>query len=186
MSVQSWVQCLTTSQIDGPPITAIGAATCLPAACRPTIPNNTFYIGCSLRIQATGRISSVITTPGTARFDIRLGGNIVFDSQAILLDTVAAHTNVGWILDIIMTCRAIGNGTAANFFGQGRWQCEDILGTPATAPKGTLAAMLPWNTAPAVGGGFDSTAANQLDMFFTQTVATGSMTVHQFKVFLEN
>ena len=33
--------------------------------------------------------------------------------------------------------------------------------------------------APAVGTGFNSQAANTLDIFFTQTVATGSMTVHQ-------
>jgi hypothetical protein len=132
-------------------------------------------------VTASGRISSVITTPGTARFDIRMGaaGNtVVFDSLAILLDTVAAHTTVGWYLEILMTCRAIG--TAANFMGQGKWTCEDILGTPAAAPKGSLTAILPWNAAPAVGGNFDSTVTNIVDMFFTQTVATGSMTLHQY------
>jgi hypothetical protein len=34
----------------------------------------------------------VITTPGTARFDLRIGAVVAFDSLAILLDTVAAHT----------------------------------------------------------------------------------------------
>jgi hypothetical protein len=40
--------------------------------------------------------------------------------------------------------------------------------------------MLPWNAAPAVGGNFDATVSNLLDLFFTQTVATGSITLHQF------
>jgi len=110
------------------------------------------------------------------------GTIIVFDGLAILLDTVAAHTTVGWFLEILLTCRAVGSGTATNFMGQGKWTCEDILGVPATAPKGVLTAILPWNTAPAVGTGFDNTAANAVDMFFTQTVATGSMTVHQYMV----
>jgi hypothetical protein len=40
----------------------------------------------------------------------------------------------------------------------------------------------PWNAAPAVGTGFDNTAANTVDVFFTQTVGTGSMTVHQYAI----
>ena len=176
---------LIESQIDGPTLTAAAAATCLPAAAKRTLPANFFdKIGKKLRITASGRISSVITTPGTARFDIRLGGAVVFDGLAILLDTVAAHTNVGWQLDIEMTIRAIG--TAANFFSIGKWTCEDILGVPATAPKGVLTAILPWNAAPAVGGNFSSIVSQELDMFFTQTVATGSLTVHTFEAACPN
>jgi hypothetical protein len=177
-------KCLASSQIDGPALTAAAAATCLPAAAKTTLPINTFdVIGKQLLITASGRISSVITTPGTARFDVRLGGTVVFDSQAILLDTVAAHTNVGWYLQILMTLRSLGAAAApvtANFMGQGIWTCEDILGVPATAPKGVLSAILPWNAAPAVGGNVDTSTALSLDLFFTQTVATGSMTLHQY------
>lgn len=182
MSVQTWQETLVSSQVDGTAITAASATSCIPTAAKITLPNNYFQIGRVINVKASGRISSVITTPGTARFDVRFGGNIVFDGLAILLDTVAAHTTVGWFLEILLTCRAIGNGTSTNFFGQGYWTCEDILGVPATAPKGVLTAMLPWNSAPAVGGGCDSTAANSIDLFFTQTVATGSLTVHQFVV----
>jgi hypothetical protein len=182
MGLQTWTEVLTNSQVDGPTLTAAAAATCIPPAAKITLPNNWFYVGRMLRITATGRISSVITTPGTARFDIRVGAVVAFDSLAVLLDTVAAHTNVGWKLDIVLTCRSIGNGTGGTLIGQGVWTCEDILGVPATAPKGVLGAILPWNSAPAVGTGFDSTAANTLDMFFTQTAATGSLTVHQFSV----
>lgn len=182
MSQQTWVETLVSSQVDGPTLTAAAAATCIPAAAKTILPVPYFYVGRALRITASGKISSVITTPGTARFDIRLGGTVVFDSLAILLDTVAGHTNVGWWLDILLTCRAIGSGTSANLIGQGKFTCEDILGVPATAPKGVLTAMLPWNSAPAVGAGFDSTAALSVDMFFTQTAATGSLTVLQYTV----
>jgi len=180
MAKQTWQQTLITALIDGTTLTAAAAASCIPVAAKYTLPANFFELGRQLRIQASGRISSVITTPGTARFDVRLGGTIVWDSQAILLDTVAAHTNVGWFLDVLLTCRAIGS--AANLIGQGQWACEDILGVPATAPKGVLTALLPWNQAPAVGANFDSTAAQQLDLFFTQTQGTGSLTVHQYRL----
>jgi hypothetical protein len=181
MSLQTWSETLVTAQADGPALTAAAAATCLPTPAKITLPNNYFSIGKMLRITASGRISSVITTPGTARFDVRLGGTVVFDSLAILLDTVAAHTNVGWWLDILLTCRAVGT-TLTTFMGQGIWTCEDILGVPATAPKGVLSAMLPWNAAPAIGSAVDSALALSVDMFFTQTVATGSMTLHQYKL----
>jgi hypothetical protein len=184
MSQQTWVETLVSAQVDGPTLTAAAAATCIPTNAKITLPNNFFYIGRMLRITASGKISSVITTPGTARFDVRIGAGpvICFDSLAILLDTVAAHTNVGWKLEIILTCRAVGSGTSTNLMGQGVFTCEDILGVPATAPKGVLSAILPWNSAPAVGTGFDNTAANSLDLFFTQTVATGSLTVLQYMV----
>lgn len=181
---QTFQETLITSQIDGVAVTAASATTLLPAAAKFTLPANYLQIGRKLRIRASGRISSVITTPGTARFDVRLGGTVVFDGLAILLDTVAGHTNVGWLLEIDLTCRAIG--TAASFFGQGAWISEDILGVPATAPKGCLTAVLPWNSVPAVGGTFDSTIAQVVDLFFTQTVATGSCLCHQFELITPN
>lgn len=181
MPNQSWPQTLISAQADGSALTAAAAASCIPTSAKYLLPANFFtYVGQQLQIKASGRISSVITTPGSARFDLRLGGTVVWDSLAILLDTVAAHVNVGWSLDVLLTCRAIG--PTASLIGQGTWTCEDILGVPATAPKGVLSAMLPWNSAPAVGSTFDSTTALAADLFFTQTAATGSMTLHQYSL----
>jgi hypothetical protein len=182
MSQQSWVETIVTAQSDGTAVTAASATSCIPAAAKITFPPNYFYIGRALRIKAAGKISSVITTPGTARYDVRIGGTVVFDGLAVLLDSVAAHTNVGWWLEILLTCRAIGSGSSTTFMGHGTWTSENILGVPATAPKGVLTAMLPWNSAPAVGTGIDNTTSNTLDLFFTQTVATGSMTLQQYSV----
>ena len=183
MGKQTWNQLIVEPGVtDGPTLTAAAAASCIPTPQKITLPNNYFEVGKMLRIRASGRISSVITTPGTARFDVRIGAVVAFDGLAVLLDSVAGHTNVGWDLEILLTCRAVGAGTVTQLFGVGKFTCEDILGVPATAPKGVLTALLPWNSAPAVGTGFDNTLANTLDMFFTQTVATGSLTVHQYTV----
>lgn len=167
---------------DGPTLTAAAAASMIPVNSKITLDSNHFELGTIWRIRASGRISSVITTPGTARFDLRIGAVVAWDSLAILLDTVAAHTTMPWMLDVLLTCRSVGNSTLTTLFGTGTWACEDILGTPASSPKGGIVAMLPWNSAPAVGTGFDNTAQNTVDMYFTQTVATGSMTCHQFQI----
>jgi hypothetical protein len=185
MSLQTFSQTLITSQVDGPTLTAAAAATCIPAAAKYTLPNNFFSIGTSLRITAQGRISCVVTTPGTARFDVRLGGSaiVVFDTGALNLNIVA-KTTVPWWLDIVLTCRAIGSGTTANLFGFGRFTSEAVIASPtgAAGGNGTLVSSVATgpDAAPAVGAGFDSTAANVVDLFFTQTVATGSLTVHQY------
>lgn len=177
---------LTSSIIDGATLTAAAAASAIPAANVISIPAN--YFGAvnrtprGLDIWASGRISSAITTPGTARFDVRLSGVAVFDGLAVLLDSVAAHATVGWSLHIRLSLRSVGAGVLATFWGFGTFTTEDLLGTPATAPKGALTAVLPWNATPAVGTGWDSTIANPLDLFFTQTVNTGSLIVHQYDV----
>ena len=183
MSMQSWQETLVTAQTDGPTLTAAAAASCIPTAARITLPNNFFYIGRMLRVFAMGRISCAVTTPGTARFDLRLGpsGTIVaFDTGALNLNIVVKAT-VPWCLDIVLTCRAIGNSTSSNLIGIANFQSEAVILSPLPAVGGNGALLAPVGT-PAVGTGFDSTAANVLDMFFTQTVATGSMTLHQYKV----
>lgn len=180
MALGYW-KSLISLQADGPTLTAAAAATAINTQAKVLLPGN-FYttLGEQIRVKASGRISSVITTPGTARFDLRFGANVVMDSLAILLDTVAAHTTVGWELEMTGTIRALGS--TANMIWSGKWTCEDILGVPATAPKGVLSAILPWNAAPAVGANFDASATQLVDFFFTQTAATGSMTVHQYQL----
>ena len=90
---------------------------------------------------------------------------------------------MSWDLDVLLTCRAVGSGTTANLIGQGRWLSEANILTalPATGP-GPGGCLVPFNTAPVVGTGFNSQSALTLDMFFTQTVVTGSMTMHQFMI----
>lgn len=177
MSRQTWHETSLTQGIDGTALTAAAAATMLPASAKTLIlqPRD-FYIEKQFWLRATGRISSANPTPGTARFDLRFGATVVWDSLAILLDTAAAATTVGWILDVLLTVRAVGS--SANMIGQGTWTATNVKGV-GTMPLGTLVAVLPWNSAPAVGSNFDSSATQAVDLFFTQTVATGSLTCHQ-------
>jgi hypothetical protein len=176
------VQVIASAYTDGPTLTAAAAASALPTYVPTSIPAGYWQIGRIWRLTAAGRISTVVTTPGTARFDLRLGAVTAWDSLAIPLNIVA-KTNVNWWLQVMLSCRSVGTGTSATLFGQGFWLSEANILTalPATGP-GPGGSLLPFNTAPVVGTGFDSTIANALDFRFTQTVATGSMTMHQFMI----
>lgn len=183
MSQQTWVETLVNGSTDGPTLTAAAAASCIPTASRIILPNNYFYIGRKMVIELWGRISCAVTTPGTARFDVRLGPSgtiVVFDTLALNLNIVAKVT-VPFKMEIDLDCRAVGTGTTTTFFGMGRFQSEAIIASPLPAAGGNGSLLAPVGT-PAVGGGFDNTAANALDVFFTQTVATGSLTVHKYTV----
>jgi hypothetical protein len=152
-----------------------------------TLPPDFFYLNRVIRTVTTGRISCVVTTPGTARFALQFGGSIsVFDSLAINLNIVA-KTNVHWTLELSLICASLGSGTAATLFPLDcRFTSEAVVGSPLPTAGGSGVLLLPYNTAPAVGAGFDSTAAQKVDLIFTQTVATGSVTMHTHTVYAPN
>jgi len=168
------------STADGPTLTAAARATALLPVQRIPIPANFWYPGRGLRVQVGGRISCAVTTPGTARFDFCLGAagtTIVYDTGALNLNIVAKAT-VPFLLDVVLVCRSIGAGTAATFFPlRGQFMSEAVVGAalPSVATNGYL--NCPVGT-PGVGAGFDSTVPNVFDLFFTQAVGTGSMTIH--------
>lgn len=181
--LQTFQEVLVAGATDGPTLTAAARASCIPTASRIVLPNGYFYVGKVLKVTMQGRISCVVTTPGTARLDICLGSagtTIVFDTLALNLNVVA-KTTVPWLFEAWLTCRAVGTGTSTTFFGYGRFQSEAVVGAPLPAAGGNGSLLVPVGT-PAVGAGFDNTAASALDVFFTQTVATGSFTVHNFRV----
>ncbi len=179
-----YVETLITAQSDGAALTAASAASCLPPAAKKTLPANYFtYVGQQLQVKASGRISCVVTTPGTARYDVRFGGTVVADSLAMNLNIVA-KTSVNWVLDLLLTCRAIG--TSANLMWQGVWTSEAVIGSPLPTVGSSGIFTLPYNSAPAVGANFDSTVSQVVDLFFTQTAATGSMTLHSYSLISPN
>ncbi len=181
MSALPYLAPIISAQVDGSTLTSAAAASCIPASAKAPLRAHFFNApGKTLLIKARGRISCVVTTPGTARFDVRLGGTVVFDGLAVPLNIVA-KTNTGWELEIMLTCRSIG--TAGTLMGWGRWCSQAGIGAPGDAVGGAGAFQLPYNTAPAVGNTFDTTVDNVLDLFFTQTVGTGSQTLHQYEVY---
>lgn len=174
---------LVIGTVDGPTLTAAAAASCIPVASRLILPNNYWTVGKQWRIKIAGRISCAVTTPGTARFDLRTGpsGTIVaFDTGALNLNIVA-KTAVPFRLDIDLVCRSVNNGTGTTLFGMGQFSSEAVVAAAAAGAGGVGTILAPVAT-PAVGAGFDNTAANAVDMFFTQTVTSGSLTVHQYEI----
>ena len=188
MSLQSWQETLIAAQVDGTALASSTTATSIiPAAARYTLPANYFAaIGKSLRVKASGRISTVATTPGNLTLDIRLGTVatpiVVFTTGTMSLNTTA-QTNATWIFEAMLTCRAIGASTSANLIGTAVWSSRAILGSAAVGSGGDSADVQP-DTAPAVGTGFDSTITNVIDFFGTWSVsnAANSILCHQFFV----
>lgn len=180
MSLQSYQELIIAQTADGTAITAAAAASCIHASAKYTLPPNFFSVGKMLRLKAQGRISNVVTTPGTARFDLRFGSTVVWDSGALNLNIVA-KTNVPWDLEVLLRCTAIGQSTSALLIGIGRFQSEAVIASPLSSVGGNGSLLCPVG-APAVGTGFDSTLSQAIDLFFTQTVATGSLTVHNYQI----
>lgn len=184
MSRYSWVETYASANADGTALTnTITATSIIPTSAKSTLPS--FYfdaIGKALRIRASGRISTVVTTPGTLTLDVRFGSVIVFNGGAISLNTTA-QTNATWMLDAILTCRTIGSGTSATMLGVGRFASRAVIGSAAAAAGGVGTWLLP-DTAPAAGTGFDSTASQAIDLFATWSVASASnsITLHQLLV----
>lgn len=180
-------QTIVMSSTDGPTLTAAARASCIPTANRIVLPNNFFYIGRAMKVLMSGRISCVVTTPGTARYDICMGSagtTIVYDTLALNLNIVA-KTTVPFFFECLLVCRAVGTGTSTTFFPRGQFTSEAVVGSPLPSAGGNGSLLAPVGT-PAVGAGMDNTAASALDAFFTQTVATGSMTVHNYQVDVMN
>ena len=176
-------QRITPAHIDaGPTRTAADTAVCTPPSAACIIEANQIALGTVLRFRLAGNIKTVITTPGVIRFLVKFGTITVFDTLAVLGDTVAAHTNKPFVLELELVCVTVGAGTSATFIGTGRLSSESILGTTASSPTADAAAVLPWNATPAAGTGFDSTIANILTVHNTQTVATGEVIVQQYCV----
>lgn len=186
MALVAYQEVLMAHRGDGTALTAAATASLLQGSTATralyTFPANFFEVNKCIKINASGRISCVVTTPGTARFDVQLGGVTVWDSLAINLNIVA-KTNVHWMLEVVLFCQASGNGTTATLFpGNCSFTSEAVVGSPLPTAGGSGSVLLPYNTAPVVGAGFNSVQANAFDLRFTQTVATGSVQLHTLKI----
>ena len=177
---------LATISGDGTALTAAARASLLQGAGGKQglykLPQNSLKINDVLAIDAMCRISQVVTTPGTARFDLSagVGGTAIMDSLAIPLNIVA-KTNVMMILHMEGIVRAIGS--TANIFWYGWWLSEAALNVPLpSVGPGPGGNTLPYNTPPVVGANFDHSIDQILDLNWTQTVATGSAQLHAYRL----
>lgn len=180
MPAETYPQLLIGSQTAG---TALASSTTptslLPSQAKYMMPANfPDVIGKKFRLTAAGRISTLVTSPGTLTLAVRLGptSNIVAaQSQAFALNVVA-KTNVSWWLELLLTARAIGGGTSANLMAMGLWHSEAVIGAPLPSAGGAPAHA--WQaSAPAVGTGWDSTVANIWDLYATWSVNSASNSI---------
>lgn len=190
MSNNSWNQNLPFNNgAAGPTLTAAAAASMLVGSSAAsgqqqfTLWANALKVGDQLRMRASGIISCAVTTPGTARIDLRFGSVVVFDTGALNLNIIA-KTNVPWWLDVDLTILSIGKTTLATLWAQGVFASEAVIASPLPAAGGNGLLNVPVASL-AASTGFDSTTSNVVDSFFTQTVATGSFTCRQFRLTLE-
>lgn len=192
MPANSYVSLFGFNQGDGSALTNSTTPTSLlPAAAKYKLwPCYFESLGKSIRILAHGRISTVVTTPGTLTLQLRLTDSAattvsVFSSGAMTLNTTAQVT-VPWELDV--TCIARSVGSAGTLFGFGRWCSHAVIGSAAPTAGTAGTHILPYNAAPAVGTAFDMTLENRVDLFATWSVAdaSNSITLHNFQLFSQN
>lgn len=138
------------------------------------------WIGQGFRVRGAGRISTVVTTPGTLTLDLKFGSIIIASTGAMVLSTTA-KTTVPMEFDIEGTVRALGGGTAANLMLAGTIRSEALGATTVAGEQKVM--PFPSGT-PAVSNGFDDTAAASFDLVGTWSVAnaSNSITIHQFSV----
>lgn len=181
MSRQTWQETLIAAQVDGTAVTGTSATSLLPGAAKYTLPANHCEVGRVLRVRAAGRVSNIVTTPGTLTLDVRFTAGstiVVFNGGAMQLNAVV-KTNVTWVFEADLVVRAIGSGTAANLLGIGKWTSESVVGSPLPSAGGSGTLLCPASAA-AVGNGFDSTLAQVVDLFATFSLTGNSITAHQF------
>lgn len=187
MPSTGYVSTLEFGPADGAALTNTVTATSIaPVLARAALPAGFFtFPGQQVRLRATGRISTVVTTPGNLTLDFRLGTIatpiIVWNGGATALNIIA-QVNSTWDLEVLLTVRAVGSGTSANLIGVGKWTSRASLNNPAVATTTGVGTVLMPDTAPAVGTGFDSTITNIPDLFATFSVnnASNSIQCHQF------
>jgi hypothetical protein len=190
MSNQAWVEPFIISAVDGTALASSTTPTSILPAASKFILSSTYFDsvnGKTLRIRASGRVSTVVTTPGTLSLDIRFGSVTVFAGGAMTLNTTA-QTNVGWVYEADIVIRTVGASTSATVLGQGSFKSHAVIGSPAPTAGGCGEHILPYNTTPVAGTGFDSTAAQTVDMYATWSVsnAANSITLHQFSLLALN
>lgn len=186
MSKQSWIETLATQDAVG---TLFNTYTTAKSVINPAalwaMPVNYLTPGKKFRIRIVGAVSNIVTTPGLMNFQVKMGPTaniVVFDTGNIQLNA-SVHVTLPFWLDLELTVRSVGSGTAATIMGQGQ-----ITGKMFTTTAGQTDSaqdmptlMVPAGI-PAVGTGFDSTVANLVDIWagFTINAAGNGVQIHQY------
>jgi hypothetical protein len=188
MSLGYW-ETLASQVVDGPTLSAGTRASAINAGARYTMAANRLKVGDVLSLRASGRLSTAVTTPGNSSWDLAwgvLGAIKIFDTLP-LLGNIVVQTTIPWWLEAEGIVSTVGPGTSATIFWGGLVASTAFLNTAAVATGPyTGVVTVPFNVAPVVGAGFDSTTATIIDFCFTQTTATASQICHNYSLSLKS
>lgn len=162
---------------------SIVATSIMPPSSLAQIAGGALQVGSYLQITLFGRISTVVTTPGTLTLDLRLGGVIVSAFGAMALNVVA-QTNGTFEAVLRARIGAIGSGTSALALCMGKFVSRALIGSPATGAGDAPTRVLP-DTAPANGTGFASATAVSVDVFATWSVANAANSIQVHHALVE-
>lgn len=164
---------------DGPALaTSTTETSLLPASARDcTLGAGRLKIGAAIAFAFSGRMGTVVTTPGTLSLALRLGTTDILASAGIPLNVVA-QTNIHWSLEGELIVRAVGLTTVTTFFPKGvKFTSRAVVGSSAAGTAGVGVELLPYNTPPAVGTGIDFSASQLLDFMATWSVSNAANTI---------
>lgn len=180
MPAQSYRSLIARADIDGTAVTATAEGSLLPGHAKVILPATLFdTIGKRFVLHAHGRISNIVTTPGTVTLRLKFGAVIVAASAALQLNAVA-KTNVFWLLKWDLFLKTIGNGVLSTLMHNGDWHSESVVGSPLPAAGGAGALALQ-PAAPVVGTGFDGTNPGALDLTAQFSLTGNSIALHAFE-----
>jgi hypothetical protein len=171
---QFWEEVVYAPPVDGAAVTNSTTETIMvPNFTWPNAGPQAWYVGKRVRYTLWGRVSTVVTTPGTITFKLRWGGvagTTLVTSKAQRPKTTVS-TNMAGVVVFEVHCRAIG--TAGSLFTMGLSDLANTIGDAASIGE----RMWP-DAAAAVAA--DLTSANALTPTITFSVltATTSWTTH--------
>jgi hypothetical protein len=185
MPLQTWTEALASSQADSVAVAnTLTETSILPTNCNIIFPSSFFVnLGQSIYIRAFGRASTVVTTPGTLKLSVKLGGTGASGTAVATFTTptltTTAQTNDSWWLEWMLQLRV--TGSVAQFMHLAQFT-SGILNNNTVAPQTSFFPA----TAPAVGTAFDARASNQFDLTATWSVASASNTIQTHGFILQS
>jgi hypothetical protein len=119
-------------------------------------PANILRVGSAFRIKVKGGLSNRAATPGTFAFQLMMGSVVAWTSGNLSFNA-SARTLLPFSLDLELRLDSIGSGTLAKFMGMGEFGGIHLTNTDQKIQVPT--------TAPALGTGWASTAAQAMDLY---------------------
>jgi hypothetical protein len=175
-----WEEMIYNPNASGTAITAAAETILVPDF---SIPASYMSVGKTLKYTIMGQQSTAITTPGTITFRMRwggVGGVSLAATGAFAPDPTAAATNLTWMIEWFMQCRAVG--ATGSILAWARVEWSDYDDASATTLQGNLNMRMAPVSAPAPVT-VDTTIDKLLSPTYQSSVTTGS--VQALAAFLE-